>query len=1050
MANQTPTPYDSPARSGFALVISLVMMGFILLLLLSITVFVRVESNISEFYAQKLRAKENALLGLNIALGNLQKAAGADRIATGSLDVDSSLNVDPSKAHWTGAWANSGAYDARRNLASYEPELSEILVSGREVASDLQTASDDAWPLLVGGDSVSDPLQKVRAPAVDIESDVSTGTGRYAFWVGDEGTKATVTVHDALSDTPEDLRRLLLMPRTGSEMMRADYSSDAAEVDLLGDAFPGDPSTLNKIHTADAIDLAVTGGKRFRKANFHDLTVHAKGILTDQRTGGLRRDLSWMLSNDALPEEYLYEEPVSLLNRSFVPGPAWSLLQDFYQQSVELSQTGRLSAQPTVRQIGDPADHRNSISPVLSQLKLYFNFSLGSPTPAEDGGHLRMHLFPVVVLHNPYNVPLAPDDYSFQFEQHNTQDSTELLVRVDTDDGEFTEFGGYKFKDGINALFDPRPRSGRNDRSGSIFFHAEDLGFAPGEVKILTLEETDNYLGPLNPDLTTFNADDPEGNRLAEGFDGSKSAVIEFEDALPEGKSPTFYEFELVNSGVLRFQIRLESSQDDFFQNKYDGVAYSASSPTSATAEQGDNLVIFPKAGFSYTIDTNGIRYLANFNPRGSLVSLNGYVTDRTIPPRLYTGDYGLGDFSTDHQSGTGNGYFGSGHSSDDQRSVTLFDIPENPSEFVSLGQLRHIDFSVKTINPVLDNDHSDFMAPAYILGNSEGDPNVLRGQTYYDDSMSRWWEIKAHFDESYRTNEALWDGFYFSTMFGDTSGGSTAEPPENPRLLLGTTADAIESSPFGAAKHLMIEGAFNVNATSVEAWKGLLSGLNTHDLERLDGSQQNDQSLLFPRILRPIGDASTKDQLGPEDPNLWHGVRSLTEDEVTELAEAIVAEVRARGPFLSLAHFINRDLDAEEDEVLSGAMHAAMQATDLNATLNGPAVTSAPAGTDYPEPDFFEGHAFDSAPSAINQADLLTPLAPLLAARSDTFRIRAYGEAGVGVDNQTPARVWVEAIVQRYPEKLEADEPIETAATADTFGRKFHVLSMRWLPPQQ
>jgi hypothetical protein len=54
--------------------------------------------------------------------------------------------------------------------------------------------------------------------------------------------------------------------------------------------------------------------------------------------------------------------------------------------------------------------------------------------------------------------------------------------------------------------------------------------------------------------------------------------------------------------------------------------------------------------------------------------------------------------------------------------------------------------------------------------------------------------------------------------------------------------------------------------------------------------------------------------------------------------------------------------------------------------------------------------------PGWLSQADVLTPLAPVISARSDTFRIRAYGE--VGPDNPE-VKVWCEAIVQRIPEYI-------------------------------
>ena len=62
----------------------------------------------------------------------------------------------------------------------------------------------------------------------------------------------------------------------------------------------------------------------------------------------------------------------------------------------------------------------------------------------------------------------------------------------------------------------------------------------------------------------------------------------------------------------------------------------------------------------------------------------------------------------------------------------------------------------------------------------------------------------------------------------------------------------------------------------------------------------------------------------------------------------------------------------------------------------------------------------------------------PWLAVRSDTFRIRAYGDATNPAD---PARIEAtaccEAIVQRGPEQLGAQ-----------FGRRFSITTFRWLGP--
>ncbi|MDC0368489.1 hypothetical protein OAN13_02230, partial [Opitutales bacterium] len=56
--------------------------------------------------------------------------------------------------------------------------------------------------------------------------------------------------------------------------------------------------------------------------------------------------------------------------------------------------------------------------------------------------------------------------------------------------------------------------------------------------------------------------------------------------------------------------------------------------------------------------------------------------------------------------------------------------------------------------------------------------------------------------------------------------------------------------------------------------------------------------------------------------------------------------------------------------------------------------------------------------PGWVMQADLLSPLAPVTSARSDTFTVRVLGESG----SQNIAKAWIELVVQRTPDYVKAD----------------------------
>src|SRR5690606_17298882 len=104
------------------------------------------------------------------------------------------------------------------------------------------------------------------------------------------------------------------------------------------------------------------------------------------------------------------------------------------------------------------------------------------------------------------------------------------------------------------------------------------------------------------------------------------------------------------------------------------------------------------------------------------------------------------------------------------------------------------------------------------------------------------------------------------------------------------------------AASRLVVDGAFNVNSTSVEAWESLL-------LSNL-GVKYNGK-VAFPRCTVPEdgtwngGDATNN--------GAWAGQRVFSKGEIRTLAEQIVRQVELRGPFLSMGDFVNRRLTMDD-----------------------------------------------------------------------------------------------------------------------------------------
>jgi hypothetical protein len=242
-------------------------------------------------------------------------------------------------------------------------------------------------------------------------------------------------------------------------------------------------------------------------------------------------------------------------------------------------------------------------------------------------------------------------------------------------------------------------------------------------------------------------------------------------------------------------------------------------------------------------------------------------------------------------------------------------------------------------------------------------------------------------------------------------------------------------------AAHLSVDGAFNVNSTRVEAWVAMLAGLRGEEFEVEGGSPPPADQTGFPRFRFPAGKANDN----------WNGFRTLNDGEIRALAERLVDQIRQRGPFLSLAEFVNRRI---EDSELgrSGAIQAAIDAGGLNKDAE-----QAPFSTEKYPAEAKSNIIADTGvgiPGYLTQADVLQSLAPVITCRSDTFTIRAYGEARDGND-RVIARSWCEAVVQRIPGFVDPrDEPAAVIAALSpvnqAFGRRFEIVSFRRVPKSE
>lgn len=120
-------------RSGFALLITITLLAFLVLLLVSLASLTRVETQVAANNQQLIRARQNALMGLNIALGQLQVMMGPDaRISAPASQkgdgVPTYATTDAdNNSHWIGVYRQNPAAPASRDA-----QLLSWMVSGNQ------------------------------------------------------------------------------------------------------------------------------------------------------------------------------------------------------------------------------------------------------------------------------------------------------------------------------------------------------------------------------------------------------------------------------------------------------------------------------------------------------------------------------------------------------------------------------------------------------------------------------------------------------------------------------------------------------------------------------------------------------------------------------------------------------------------------------------------------------------------------------------------------------------------------------------------------------
>lgn len=376
-------------------------------------------------------------------------------------------------------------------------------------------------------------------------------------------------------------------------------------------------------------------------------------------------------------------------------------------------------------------------------------------------------------------------------------------------------------------------------------------------------------------------------------------------------------------------------------------------------------------------------------------------------------------------------------------------------------------------------------------IGNSFATPFIRANQVTGSGAYHAANGTHPLFDHSYLANSALFDAWFCSSLhdggkfpagapYKDSRSapavleeffdGALSDPAKrliNPRVIP-ASAPALAKErlvkgqglhPEAIARlgaHVFLDGSFNVNSTRKEAWQALLSTARDQ-AKLLNGNPTSGEGKTPFGSSGLVTAGAAAPSSNPTEIEQWNGFRELDDEGIANLAEEIVNQVKERGPFLSLADFLNRRPGDSGDARLLGTVQAAIEAAKLNDNIKG-------GGRGLSAADFgkLPGAEVASAgggmarsagiPGYLMQSDVLASVANELTARGDSFRVRGYG-AATDSEGRVIAEAWCEAIVQRVPEYLDTTDTAETEFVAlksevnRSFGRRFQVIAFQWLP---
>ena len=1005
-------------------------MGFVLILLLSLTTLVSVETTNAARAINRLLAQENARLGILVAMGNMQKLTGPDKRVTFRADAFEDSGTTLQNPYWVGVMdvdAPTSNPEEITWLVSTDPSDAETPMTSLTASNSLRIT-----PNSLGDDNA------VLVPLRDIDRKLN----QYGYWVSDESIKASIITQPVIDEQdgnwlkdnflePESERLQQIVPkRAGIEILLPPLSED--------DEFIS--SQLSRVTNLDQIRLTEIWDFTNYDDFFHDISGRSFGVLASTTGTGLKKDLS--LRPDLMPIPGKFEEIYDFAAYMEEPLPSLEVSTPYIPFEKDLRRRYKITA-PTTTTPGEISD---GVYPVLTSFRIQLGFRVAgnrvtsrtgvSFNPITDENELVVQVRLHAELWNPYTSALVPENLVIRV--HNLPT---VLVELEalSDRGEKTSIGPYPID--LNDLLGNGGGRGRGALKGYFVelpfterglpdIH-DDSSWLPGRVY--------NWTGQNNYSNGSSKVNE-EGLFYSRGLTDSMfykgTSIITPTTTYSVGISSPSSDIS-VSLRTLGAGGSLTSGKELFV---IEDINYE-SFDTGTTINSDSGEVHF---GYQIQRDESGFvaissdpwdksRWLRVEDPRSSRPTSDetgegtgAFQMPNGLDPTGYTDTkVRQPDFLFDRPapySPTSQGF-------NPSHDVPLFELfRQRP---ISIGELQHLN--------IIGNR-------PFTIGNSWGG------------------------DTSNRYNRIFDEAFFSGLASGDTTPDlSSGEALPNHRLrpisaladpTVTNLKDLLDAREYSSEKFL-VDGSFNLNSTSGNAWAAILGSIFIREWEVANINPRGDLDVDLPRLPVKMGQAilrfpqsaqeifvkGYKDPIQPPTEYFRVGAKFFrtntdagSEESNPEpyrklgnaIAERVGERIRLLGPFVSIEEFLAPvESDSFRDPNDSTSYLSAME----RAILDVAEVNQTDSGADV----------WHHTSSFLSQADVMTGLAPVATTRGDTFVIRSVGRSQTNLQGNDIATVICEARIQRIPEVLDPSDDVVTPSNTG-FGRKFVIVSQRWV----